>query len=248
MSTTWLVQCLGGSSPLARGLPSELLTLSLAAGIIPARAGFTVSRYASSRDQPDHPRSRGVYDTPSRPCVGRGGSSPLARGLLIGFPPCQAYSGIIPARAGFTERLSYSSRVMADHPRSRGVYPSYSAGPGTVPGSSPLARGLQPQYDVLRIQPGIIPARAGFTARHFSRTSPMKDHPRSRGVYPWRKKFPCSISGIIPARAGFTVSAQRVGRGDQDHPRSRGVYGREGKRAAGSVGSSPLARGLPNTY
>ena len=50
------------------------------------------------------------------------GSSPLARGLLIGSIDNALWRGIIPARAGFTS--TYYSRVKfgRDHPRSRGVY------------------------------------------------------------------------------------------------------------------------------
>ena len=50
-----------GSSPLARGLLATFSCPGLMAGIIPARAGFTVEssmRYDSIKD---HPRSRGVY-------------------------------------------------------------------------------------------------------------------------------------------------------------------------------------------
>ena len=72
-------------------------------GIIPARAGFTADiRWGGSHHR-DHPRSRGVYHVIStlRPYLA--GSSPLARGLLIRFPRIQGQSGIIPARAGFTD-------------------------------------------------------------------------------------------------------------------------------------------------
>ena len=75
----------GGSSPLARGLPPRPTAPGSSGGIIPARAGFTVglSRLRSLRS--DHPRSRGVYNEwePSRDAAL--GSSPLARGLPIGF-------------------------------------------------------------------------------------------------------------------------------------------------------------------
>ena len=51
-------------------------------GIIPARAGFTVTAATRPAVLPDHPRSRGVYgDHGDRLEVGQG-SSPLARGLL----------------------------------------------------------------------------------------------------------------------------------------------------------------------
>ena len=50
--------------------------------IIPARAGFTVARRGSLTRSEDHPRSRGVYICVVEVLGGRGGSSPLARGLL----------------------------------------------------------------------------------------------------------------------------------------------------------------------
>mgnify|MGYP001673488441 CR=1 FL=1 len=50
-----------GSSPLARGLPLLVHTPGLASRIIPARAGFTVSRSPRAVPARDHPRSRGVY-------------------------------------------------------------------------------------------------------------------------------------------------------------------------------------------
>ena len=53
--------------------------------------------------------------------------------------------------------------------------------------------------------------------------------------------------GIIPARAGFTGSTCRSAVSWRDHPRSRGVYrGRFCEDGHGG-GSSPLARGLPQS-
>ena len=54
-----------GSSPLARGLPTENFNQLADAGIIPARAGFTSKRIAGSSTSLDHPRSRGVYGAPT---------------------------------------------------------------------------------------------------------------------------------------------------------------------------------------
>ena len=50
-----------GSSPLARGLPSSIISDPLGAGIIPARAGFTDQAAHLTPGVGDHPRSRGVY-------------------------------------------------------------------------------------------------------------------------------------------------------------------------------------------
>ena len=111
-----------GSSPLARGLQNFVETVVNAAGIIPARAGFTSRTGGRGRVGWDHPRSRGVYGTVSSDAERRQGSSPLARGLLQVRRTHEPRARIIPARAGFTGSVVGSSLVGGDHPRSRGVY------------------------------------------------------------------------------------------------------------------------------
>ena len=111
-----------GSSPLARGLPLIAVGPAGRRGIIPARAGFTVAGHTGFGDDADHPRSRGVYLLPREPRTARGGSSPLARGLLGMGVRAVLGPGIIPARAGFTPGAAGSSPPSTDHPRSRGVY------------------------------------------------------------------------------------------------------------------------------
>ena len=93
------------------------------------------------------------------------------------------------------------------------------------------------------------------------------DHPRSRGVYltmmwMWSPPFGSSPLArglldvivfdeaqirIIPARAGFTGPVPCTTAEDQDHPRSRGVYPGWPPGRSPAIGSSPLARGLPQT-
>ena len=132
-----------GSSPLARGLPAGHTQDDAAAGIIPARAGFTGSRHSCHHDPRDHPRSRGVYGvTRAAGAPGRG-SSPLARGLPAAVPQQDDAARIIPARAGFTGRSATTRRCWA--------------------GSSPLARGLLIVGSPRELDRRIIPARAGFT-------------------------------------------------------------------------------------
>ena len=96
-----------GSSPLARGLPLEPPTTNFPYGIIPARAGFTSGLMPIIHAAKDHPRSRGVYPTSPRRPVSPAGSSPLARGLPLEPPAWEGHSRIIPARAGFTQRVSW---------------------------------------------------------------------------------------------------------------------------------------------
>ena len=213
--------------------------------IIPARAGFTSGRSTTSPSTTDHPRSRGVYCSLYAHESSRSGSSPLARGLLRqtyhprgggGIIPARAgftqqrhrlagaVTRIIPARAGFTHPMTSTSSVPKDHPRSRGVYLPFRYYIVIQPGSSPLARGLRKVVRAKTKSAGIIPARAGFTARASWRTSRAWDHPRSRGVYltgnltsatdvgssPLARglrpgdRARAARGGIIPARAGFT--------------------------------------------
>ena len=214
-----------GSSPLARGLPTSGQVGGEAFRIIPARAGFTPARPGPAPPASDHPRSRGVYLRMKRQLGPESGSSPLARGLRLDAAQRARQGRIIPARAGFTSVLGIRVGRLADHPRSRGVYPTPVPNRDLHPGSSPLARGLP------RHNRGVLPS--------------FWDHPRSRGVYkthgarhtnlpgssPLARgllspcRAPPADGGIIPARAGFTTivvfSHHFVG------------------------GSSPLARGLP---
>ena len=91
------------------------------------------------------------------------GSSPLARGLLIGEAVTDGCARIIPARAGFTIYFHNLAFDGSDHPRSRGVYLGDHV-PGRHPeGSSPLARGLPLPWRAVPLPVWIIPARAGFT-------------------------------------------------------------------------------------
>ena len=233
-----------GSSPLARGLPGHGHGAPHGGGIIPARAGFTGPRGRPCGRWWDHPRSRGVYaeTCPARPSAS--GSSPLARGLLYRAWSAETHAGIIPARAGFTIPCFGYPKLSPDHPRSRGVYRSTWPASRRSRGSSPLARGLPRGPDDQRRDPGIIPARAGFTNEGLFFRRDLVDHPRSRGVYEtsrievtWSygssplargllRRYPANLarSRIIPARAGFTHTSAVGWRPSPDHPRSRGVY------------------------
>ena len=153
------------------------------------------------------------------------GSSPLARGLPPTHPQFPPPARIIPARAGFTGSSRTGATRHGDHPRSRGVYVNQPTMVRSIPGSSPLARGLPRPRHRPGAEDRIIPARAGFTPRPASRRSRSGDHPRSRGVYPMRiprkwispgssplarglpERVPglVEVPGIIPARAGFTA-------------------------------------------
>ena len=132
-----------GSSPLARGLPTRRRCWPAGSGIIPARAGFTLTDKAMFRVV--------------------GGSSPLARGLHVHRVHDLECVGIIPARAGFTRPRRRRRGASRDHPRSRGVYSFQGHFARMMKGSSPLARGLLRSSGPQATKWRIIPARAGFT-------------------------------------------------------------------------------------
>ena len=255
-----------GSSPLARGLRGSPGAVPGSTGIIPARAGFTVLIHGLPTGSKDHPRSRGVYDGICECCSRDLGSSPLARGLLPYDTRDDEIARIIPARAGFTGRQRLAGLAHRDHPRSRGVYAESALVVVSRAGSSPLARGLLGDGFAEVVEPGIIPARAGFTTPGRGPRTGAPDHPRSRGVYRApASRARCSAGSsplarglrgvlpaqapagrIIPARAGFTLLRRTPAPPAPDHPRSRGVYPSTPSRSSASTGSSPLARGLPD--
>ena len=178
-----------GSSPHARGLPSDERGETRYGRIIPARAGFTPLSIRRCCRRTDHPRTRGVYSVRLRNRTGCPGSSPHARGLHQRPAGARQCERIIPARAGFTASGTGSSATRGDHPRTRGVYVASATAPATLPGSSPHARGLQDRHRLRGRTGRIIPARAGFTTKHPEGHPSDQDHPRTRGVYsgcgPW---------------------------------------------------------------
>ena len=192
----------------------------------------------------DHPRSRGVYDTPSQSTKAMPGSSPLARGLPVSTKATIRLRRIIPARAGFTLRLAGFVLRLWDHPRSRGVYWSVSGYTDPVDESSPLARGLLHDLVNKPLNAGIIPARAGFTlSAHLSAAFAPGSSPLARGLRD-DALATLTVDRIIPARAGFTLDQMTRWLAARDHPRSRGVYFAADRMPFWLSGSSPLARGL----
>ena len=172
-----------GSSPLARGLPTDPGPRPRPTRIIPARAGFTDEPGRRRQLRGDHPRSRGVYVARPARSSSTSGSSPLARGLLGRAELIVEGDGIIPARAGFTSWRRPCTATTTDHPRSRGVYAPSRCTRTAPAGSSPLARGLLGFHQRHPGADRIIPARAGFTRKETETNANPQDHPRSRGVY-----------------------------------------------------------------
>ena len=115
---------------------------------------------------------------------------------------------------------------------------------GRDAGSSPLARGLQRVLLQVKEHVRIIPARAGFTCWVPADPEGLRDHPRSRGVYPAASTMASLVGGSSPLARGLRNIVRAGTNVERHHPRSRGVYEYEGQMSVYWYGSSPLARGL----
>ena len=111
-----------GSSPLARGTPVRVPPAFVGVGLIPARAGNTLTPYTFVVQHAAHPRSRGEHTLPISPLMSVAGSSPLARGTPLSAPAHTPRRGLIPARAGNTLPLVGRVARSRAHPRSRGEH------------------------------------------------------------------------------------------------------------------------------
>ena len=132
-----------GSSPLARGTRRTHRHDIRKHGLIPAHAGNTRVYSGGSARRLVHPRSRGEHMGGPALGVNIGGSSPLARGTQADEGYCVQVTGLIPARAGNTERGREGREPCPAHPRSRGEHTAQPALSLRDEGSSPLVRGTQ---------------------------------------------------------------------------------------------------------
>ena len=154
---------LTGSSPLVRGPLREDGSVHGLIGVIPARAGTTLTGGSHGRPGRGHPRSCGDHPRSTAESARAAGSSPLVRGPRLLVRARWPLDGVIPARAGTTLRTSASGCASRGHPRSCGDHGSLGEHVLHYTGSSPLVRG--PRRVRLRRTKGdgVIPARAGTT-------------------------------------------------------------------------------------
>ena len=236
---------MGGSSPLVRGAPRHRGGLRRGPGIIPARAGSTCRTPFPIPRCRDHPRSCGEHYLGLKADLNALGSSPLVRGALVAEDSLRGLGGIIPARAGSTRLAQAARRGRGDHPRSCGEHHCPVTDAAAWMGSSPLVRGALVADGGVQGRVGIIPARAGSTARCRRSRRPYRDHPRS-----------CGEHLTVAAPSSFVVGSSPLVRGAPehpcyscyvggDHPRSCGEHTRLVRILAREWGSSPLVRGAP---
>ena len=177
-----------GSSPLARGKLALLASGDHPPGLIPARAGKTSLSDARVFRRAAHPRSRGENASGPVMWAYGCGSSPLARGKILGDRDSVRGSRLIPARAGKTGRGTSRAAQPWAHPRSRGENHGPGRRGGVCWGSSPLTRG----------KPG---GRRRARPRRLA-------HPRSRGENRSGCPGPSGSGGSSPLTRGKPTAAR----------------------------------------
>ena len=190
-----------GSSPRVRGKRRRRHQEVLPRGLIPARAGKTMGVPSGAVWWAAHPRACGENGGHRLVLQGGYGSSPRVRGkphhgLRVRLPV-----GLIPARAGKTDRSLSGCSCAPAHPRACGENDTEGLLTAEFPGSSPRVRGKRAALAadapaggssprvrgklVLRVggvDPGrLIPARAGKTHVHTIQTQDLEAHPRACG-------------------------------------------------------------------
>jgi len=232
--------------------------------LIPACAGSTRTRGAPGTPQWAHPRMRGEHgaehEHPERggahPRM-RGehsrrllrwrhhrGSSPHARGALIGEAHELHNTRLIPACAGSTSLLTSSPTWPRAHPRMRGEHPPSTPPSWSKPGSSPHARGALIVVTRSTFPPRLIPACAGSTRSRPSTHGLPRAHPRMRGEHSpgaptaprspgssphargaqWAGTSDATAVRLIPACAGSTRPRRTSKPTPGAHPRMRGEH------------------------
>ena len=174
---------LRGSSPLARGTLLPTKSCADPNGLIPARAGNTAFLAFYVVQLGAHPRSRGEHSYRYIMTFNIEGSSPLARGTPQRAHLPRHAPGLIPARAGNTDGVTFSTVGRGAHPRSRGEHLGCKVSDLMSLGSSPLARGTRKTAIHELANFGLIPARAGNTHGVWSGYALSGAHPRSRGEH-----------------------------------------------------------------
>ena len=169
-----------------------------------------------------HPRMRGERPAALLPWLAWAGSSPHARGTLLGLGGGLGYCRFIPACAGNAPLARSVAPGGPVHPRMRGERVSGEIGRPSWPGSSPHARGTLRRAGRRRVRRRFIPACAGNACISLASRTSRSVHPRMRGeresVEPNSRRpsgssphargtranmRPCrSMSRLIPACAG----------------------------------------------
>ena len=236
-----------GSSPQARGTHRVSCPGATYRRFIPAGAGNTTNVSAARVDCAVHPRRRGEHQrllARAGSCVG---SSPQARGTHTRQHQCRLDARFIPAGAGNTRRGANGDSTYTVHPRRRGEHICDSTYSRNFDGSSPQARGTLQTTLSESAAIRFIPAGAGNTSLSATATIRLAgSSPQARGTL-FTAPSPFLTVRFIPAGAGNTTNHGDCQAPVTVHPRRRGEHSGGGCGVGVGGGSSPQARGTPDS-
>ena len=170
-----------GSSPHTRGTRIRGANLDPHRRFIPACAGNAAVRAPRARRHPVHPRMRGERKLEFALISVITGSSPHARGTLIGEDGMPEVIRFIPACAGNAHSVPPPPWRLAVHPRMRGERVIRARQTTGWSGSSPHARGTLLDDYRKYLNKRFIPACAGNALMPVAAVEALSVHPRMRG-------------------------------------------------------------------
>jgi len=255
-----------GSPPHTRGSLPSWQHSENTKRITPAYAGITDSVDFRDHGLQDHPRIRGDHAGRYSNDDVKVGSPPHTRGSLRLPGPDVRQTGITPAYAGITGRVTKGISRIRDHPRIRGDHISSTSVLTPNKGSPPHTRGSPRRLHFLARQQRITPAYAGITCKIRLSHESGQDHPRIRGDHNFAQHLDQLGTGspphtrgslqhplparlpirITPAYAGITSSCARAVLVLWDHPRIRGDHNAGNMEHRTRSGSPPHTRGSPS--
>ena len=213
---------------------------------IPACAGN--ARYATpgSSTCTVHPRMRGERYAEDQEWQPRDGSSPHARGTLLGVFRPLAGTRFIPACAGNAAGGSSPPPARLVHPRMRGERLAEADVPALVQelddGSSPHARGTRREPERMEPVGRFIPACAGNAPGHPGPVPGVPVHPRMRGERRPASRIRVLVAGSSPHARGTLLPWAGWGKGRRFIPACAG-NATAGVAAAGRTSVHPRMRG-----
>ena len=191
-----------GSSPRARGTGHRHHVLERERRFIPACAGNRDTVMALIHWPPVHPRVRGEQARGLLAGRCSVGSSPRARGTDRCYVNPTQQQRFIPACAGNSHESTPTLRSGTVHPRVRGEQWRLMTVDPAMPGSSPRARGTDPQRLARLPEVRFIPACAGNSGTCSAPAHLHPVHPRVRGEQVNKAEWQRVLSGSSPRARG----------------------------------------------
>ena len=210
-----------------------------------------------------HPRPCGEHPRLAIDPNRGAGSSPPVRGAQGAHAGTGGGAGLIPARAGSTQKSDRWRKLYRAHPRPCGEHDKAYNLWRSETGSSPPVRGAL--HRTIRVTPplGLIPARAGSTRKPVAAFQLGGAHPRPCGEHTLEEakayrdegssppvrgaqqfcRCRAGLHGLIPARAGSTLYVIFQVFPAGAHPRPCGEHTPAAARIERPTGSSPPVRG-----